>query len=63
MCTAKHGVSLDEMAKMLHAKMEHLDPTDRPEWDGLTDHERDFYRICVRTIAQGLGYSFPLDWA
>jgi hypothetical protein len=39
-----------ELAKRLHWKMEHLDPSDGPAWDDLRDEERDFYRLCIRAI-------------
>jgi hypothetical protein len=43
--------SLEErLARLLHAKMEHLDPTGKPVWEGLTEREREFYRCCVDTI-------------
>ena len=38
------------LARRLHWKMEHLDPTDRPGWAALTERERDFYRLCVEAI-------------
>lgn len=38
------------LAKRLHWKMEHLDPTERADWDSLTAQERGFYRLCVESI-------------
>ncbi len=38
------------LAKRLHWKMEHLEPTERADWDSLTEQERAFYRLCVETI-------------
>ena len=40
----------DEWARSLHWKMEHLDPTDCGEWEGLTEHEKDFYRIAAEWL-------------
>lgn len=44
----EHAVA--SLAKRLHWKMEHLEPTERAEWDSLTEQERSFYRLCVETI-------------
>jgi len=27
-----------------------MDPTDDPEWSILTDHQKEFYRACVRAL-------------
>ena len=42
--------AIGELAKVLHWKMEHLDPTEKPDWENLTDREREFYRLCVQAI-------------
>jgi hypothetical protein len=42
--------SLERLARVLQEKMEDLDPCDGREWDELTDHEREFYRQCVKHI-------------
>ena len=39
-----------ELAKTLHWKSEHLDPTEDPEWDDMTDRQREFWRLCVRAL-------------
>lgn len=38
---------VEMVAKRLHATMEHLDPSDKPEWGMLTERERDFYETCA----------------
>lgn len=50
---------VEHLAERLHWKMEHLDPTDRPLWGALTEREKDFYRICVRTLLKEIGGTFP----
>ena len=40
-----------ELARRLHWKMEHLDPSDTDSgWVNLTDREREFYCLCVKAI-------------
>jgi hypothetical protein len=38
------------LARRLHWKMEHLDPTNDPEWDRLSDCQREFYCLCVEAL-------------
>jgi hypothetical protein len=39
------------LAERLYKKMDHLDPQiDAPEWAGLTDRQREFYRLCIEAI-------------
>jgi len=46
---------LERLAMRLHSEMEHLDPTiDGVEWEALTDHKREFYRLCVEAIRDEL---------
>jgi len=43
--------AIERLAMLLHDKMEHLDPTvEGAGWLTLTEHQRDFYRLCVETI-------------
>jgi hypothetical protein len=43
--------AIEHLARRLHWKMEHLEPTDDgSSWDLLTDRQQDFYRVCVRAI-------------
>jgi hypothetical protein len=42
--------AIEELARVLHSKMEHLDPTDDPSWPDLTDHKKEFYRSCVEEV-------------
>jgi hypothetical protein len=42
--------SVDRLAEVLHAKMEHLDPTDGPSWVCMSEHDREFYRACVEAV-------------
>lgn len=41
---------IEALARELHWKMEHLDPSDNPGWDELTDHDKNFYRCCVEWL-------------
>jgi hypothetical protein len=42
--------AIEHLAKRLHWKMEHLDPTEDPDWDLLTERQRDFYRLCIKSL-------------
>ena len=43
--------AINELARILHWKLEHVDPSDHPEtWGSLTEHERDCYRSCIKAI-------------
>lgn len=42
--------ALETLAKKLHDKMEHLEPTDRPDWAHMDNHEREFYRLCIEWL-------------
>lgn len=42
--------ALEELAKRLHSKMEHLEPTDASEWIALTCRQKDFYRTLIEEI-------------
>ena len=44
------GAALERLASELHWKMERLDPSESPEWAELTDHQRSFYRLCVKHL-------------
>lgn len=39
-----------DLARVLHYEMEKLDPTDDPDWDQMSDHRREFYVLCVRSL-------------
>ena len=39
--------AIEGLARELHWKMEHLDPTDGADWELLSDSEREFYRQSV----------------
>jgi hypothetical protein len=41
---------VEALAEELHRKMEHLDPTDLPEWEKLNDRQKFFYRACVQHL-------------
>lgn len=41
---------IDGLAERLHWKMEHLDPSEGPEWGGLSDRDKEFYRACIRAL-------------
>jgi hypothetical protein len=42
----------EELARILHDKMEHLDPSDEDSnWDRLTDFEKQFFRSCIERLA------------
>jgi hypothetical protein len=40
----------DRLARVLHLKMEHLDPTGKFVWESLTEREKTFYRCCIQAI-------------
>jgi hypothetical protein len=42
--------AIRELARTLHSKMEHLDPSDGPEWEALTERQREFYTLCVKAV-------------
>lgn len=44
------SADLDALAERLHAKMEHLDPTEDEDWGALPDARREFYRLCVTDV-------------
>ena len=43
-------LAIELLARGLHWKMEHRDPTEDGDWDSLADSQRDFYRTCVRAL-------------
>ena len=46
-------LALELLAQRLHRKMELLDPTnDPPEWELLSEHQREFYRACTTALFQ-----------
>ncbi len=45
-----NSASIELLARALHNIMERLDPTEDRCWEYLTEHQRDFYRICVETL-------------
>ena len=47
---SSRGPIVENLARELHAKMEHLDPTTLPEWDEMTDADRAFYVRCVEHL-------------
>lgn len=38
---------VEELARRLHFKAEHLDPSEDPDWDAMTERKRDFWRALV----------------
>ena len=48
------GERVERLARVLHWKMEHLEPTDRPDWVTLTEREKDLYRLCIEAILMEL---------
>ena len=42
--------AVETLAKRLHFKAEHLDPSEDPEWDEMTEHQRDFWRFLVEDM-------------
>jgi hypothetical protein len=47
--SALTDIVVDRIARRLCETMEHLDPIDK-NWDTLDEHDRDFYRVCVREV-------------
>ena len=46
-------------ASALHWKTEHLDPSDKEDWNLLEERERDFFRLCVSAVFTELEAEFP----
>jgi len=44
--------AIELLARRLHWKMEHLELTDDPDREALTERQREFYRVCVSAIFQ-----------
>ena len=44
------GEAINHLAECLFWKMEHLDPTDRPDWNLLTDRQQEFYKLCISEL-------------
>jgi hypothetical protein len=44
--------SIEQMARILREKMEHLDPTETGDlaWEELREWDREFYRLCIEEI-------------
>jgi len=42
--------AVEELAKVLHWKMEHLDPSDEADWGTMTDEDKEFFRQCVKAL-------------
>ncbi len=42
--------AIDLLARELHFKMEHLDPTEDADWEKLSERHRDFFRCCIRHL-------------
>jgi hypothetical protein len=40
----------ERLSRVLHLKMEHLDPTGKYIWEQLTEREKVFYRCCAEAI-------------
>lgn len=47
---ADSETKIGRLARQLHWKMEHLDPTEDGDWDCLSDRKREFYRLCVEYL-------------
>jgi len=44
--------AIEALARRLHWKMEHLDPTDEDDWEKLSDRQREFYRISIVSLLE-----------
>jgi hypothetical protein len=42
--------TIEGLARVLHREMERLDPTGKPDWQKLTEREREFYRSCIDAL-------------
>lgn len=49
---ARRHAAVDGLAAELHWRMEDLEPSGGPEWAGLSDRQRSFYRLCVRHLLE-----------
>ena len=43
-------IAIEALARALYRTMERLDPSDEREWDELSEHEKEFYRFCIKSI-------------
>lgn len=43
--------AVDELARVLFEKMQHLDPSTDGNWGDLSVHAREFYVTCVEELA------------
>lgn len=48
---AESTSALSILARLLHDKMEHLDPSTDDTWEDLTHYERRFYELCIIELA------------
>jgi hypothetical protein len=46
------NVDTERLARSLHDAMERLDPTDDPDWDSMSDLQRDLYRFTIRALLE-----------
>jgi hypothetical protein len=42
--------AIEDLAKVLHRRMEHLDPSEDADWHRLSQRKRDFFRFCIEEI-------------
>lgn len=44
--------AIEILAERLHWKMEHLDPGEYAAWSEMDDHDKEFFRQCVKALLQ-----------
>jgi hypothetical protein len=50
--TVSRDEAIELLSRRLHQKMEHLDPSGDPEWEDLSDIQKEFYLSCVKALLQ-----------
>lgn len=52
-----NSTMVEELSRRLHAKMWHLEPSEQAadvEWSGMSECEKDYYRVIVRFFLREL---------
>ena len=42
--------AIEHLAKILHRKTEHLDPTEDADWAAMSERKKEFFRLCVKAV-------------
>lgn len=44
--------AIETLAQRLHFKSEHFDPSGEPPWEELSEHQKEFWRLCVSSLLE-----------